>query len=75
MEEGRAEVHSSPGTFFFKRWSLQDLYWYDKKRSRSSRRRLIDADSGRTAYGCKPCGLVTIDTTEDIAEVSRWWRR
>ncbi|MBT5757480.1 PF20097 family protein [Acidimicrobiales bacterium] len=66
MEHGRVEVHNSPGTILFKTWSLQDLYWYDKKRSRSSRRRIIDANSGRTAYGCKPCGLVTVDTTAEL---------
>jgi hypothetical protein len=74
MEAGRAEVHSSPGTIFFKTWSLQDLYWYDKKRSRASRRRVIDADSGRVAYGCKPCGLLTIDTSSTLPTKSRWRR-
>ena len=75
MEQGRAEVHNTPGTLLFRRLSLQDLYWYDKKRSRASRRRLIDADDARQAYGCKACGLVTIDTTTPLGQPSRWWRR
>ncbi len=66
MELGRVEVHNSPGTIFFKTWSLQDLYWYDRPAKRKSRRRLVEGDQARPAYGCKPCGLVTIDTTTEL---------
>jgi hypothetical protein len=66
MEEGRVEVHNSPGTILFKTWSLQDLYWYDKSSKRKSRRRLVESGQARRSYGCKPCGLVTVDTTTQL---------
>lgn len=75
MEEGRVEVHNSPGTILFKNWSTQDLYWYDKLPKRKSRRRLIDAGQARRAYGCKPCGLVTVDTTAELKPRGRRGQR
>ena len=66
MEDGRVEVHNSPGTILFKTWSLQDLYWYDDPPKRKSRRRVVESGQARRAYGCKPCGLVTFDTTTEI---------
>ncbi len=66
MEDGRVEVHNSPGTILFKTWSLQDLYWYDKLAKRKSRRRLVASGQALRSYGCKPCGLVTVDTTAEL---------
>lgn len=65
-EEGRVEVHNSPGTILFKSWSLQDLYWYDKLPKRKSRRRLVASGQAVRSYGCKRCGLVTVDTTAEL---------
>ena len=75
MEEGRVEVHNSPGTIFFKTWSLQDLYWYDAAAKRKSRRRLIESGHSRLAHGCKACGLVTVDTTAEVEPRGRRSRR
>ncbi|MFT4989591.1 MAG: hypothetical protein ACI88C_002252 [Acidimicrobiales bacterium] len=66
MEDGRVEVHNSPGTILFKTWSLQDLYWYDKLAKRKSRRRLVESGQALRSYGCRPCGLVTVDTTAEL---------
>jgi len=75
MEPGRVEVHNSPGTIFFKTWSLQDLYWYDKSAKRKSRRRIVESNQARPAYGCKACGLITIDTTNELEPRGRKGRR
>ena len=71
MEDGRVEVHNSPGTIFFKTWSLQDLYWYDAAAKRKSRRRIVESDQARPAWGCKICGLVTVDTTTELEPRAR----
>lgn len=73
MEEGRVEVHSSPGTVLFKSWSQQDLYWYDKAGKRNSRRELVQSGTAKRAFGCKPCGLVTIATGQKLVPRRRWW--
>lgn len=71
MEPGRVEVHNSPGTIFFKNVSLQDLYWYDKSTKRKSRRRIVESNQARPAFGCKACGLVTVDTTTELESRGR----
>ncbi len=75
MQKGRVEVHNSPGTIFFKTWSLQDLYWYDVAAKRKSRRRIVESDQARPAHGCKSCGLVTIDTTTELEPRARRRKR
>ena len=75
MEQGRVEVHNSPGTILFKNWSTQDLYWYDEPAKRRTRRELVESGAARRAYGCRPCGLVTIDTTQPIEPRARRRRR
>jgi len=66
MEKGRVEVHNSPGTVLFKNVSTQDLYWYDESAKRKSRRELVANGQARAAYGCRACGLVTLDTTSSL---------
>ena len=66
MEEGRVEVHATPGAFLFVGWAPQDLYWYDGAAKRKSRRRIVDTGEARVAFGCRPCGIVTIDTTAPL---------
>lgn len=71
MQHGRVEVHGTPGGFLVFGWSLQDLYWYDGDGRRKSRRRIIDSGEGKTAHGCKRCGLITIDTTTTATPAAR----
>lgn len=71
LEEGRVEVHGTPGGSVSVGWSLQDLYWYDANNRRKSRRRIIDSGQGKPAFGCKHCGLITIDTTTASSPAKR----
>jgi hypothetical protein len=66
MEDGRVEVHNSPGTILFKTWSLQDLYWYDKLAKRKSRRRLVE--SGPALRGHHLCWIQMMTLDQNVGQ-------
>lgn len=75
MEDGRVEVHGTITGVMFRGLSLQDLYWYDRSGRRKTRRRIIESGGGKSAFGCKPCGVITIDTTVKGGRARRGKRR
>lgn len=66
MVDGRVEVHGSKMGFALFGLSLQDLYWYDRLASKASRLMIIGSGTGRPAFACKQCGLLTIQTRESV---------
>ena len=66
MEPGRVEVHGSARGFLFAGFSLQDLYWYDERRSSASQQMVVGSGTGRPAFACKSCGLLTVDTKRSV---------
>ncbi len=66
MEPGRVEVHGTARGFLFAGFSLQDLYWYDQGRRRESKQMVVGSGTGRPAFACKSCGLLTIDTRRSV---------
>lgn len=75
MEKGRVEVHTTPGTIIKVSTTVEDLYWYDERGGRKSRRRIVDSGVGKDAFGCKPCGIIAIDTASPATPATRGKRR
>lgn len=75
MEPGRVEVHTTPGTIVKISTTVEDLYWYDEGGGRKSRRRIVESDSGKEAFGCKACGVISVDTSSSASPATRGRRR
>ena len=68
-------MHTTPGTVIKFSTTVEDLYWYDDGGGRRSRRRIVESGAGKDAFGCKACGLITIDTTTANTPAKRGKKR